>query len=342
MGWLGITGGIVAFVLLMEVVSRFLAGRVILRFFELKLPLRGADFDPVVHADPIEFLSSNGMTLRGGLFGAPPGNSNGLIIFCPEMNGGFESAGFYCRGLIEAGYTVLGFDFRSQGQSDAMPGYNPLHWVTDYEVADVNAAIQYVLSHPQLRELPIGLVGMSRGGGAALAAAAVNPHVQAVAVEGVFTTAGMHLYYTLNWATMFVPGWVLRLIPQWHIKGTLAMCRWWSGRRRNCHYTKIERLLPQLNRRPVLLMAGRQDSYVPLEIARAIRDRIKGDHCELWAVPGAKHNGARHANPTRYDAKLVEFFYPLQTPGDKLLDSTDEFAARHSTARGREHQPAAG
>ena len=34
----------------------------------------------------------------------------------------------------DAGYDVFAFESRSQGDSDAQPGYEPLQWVTDYEV----------------------------------------------------------------------------------------------------------------------------------------------------------------------------------------------------------------
>ena len=43
---------------------------------------------------------------------------------------------------------MFAFEARNQGQSDSMPGYEPLQWVTRYEVRDTRAALAYVRSRP--------------------------------------------------------------------------------------------------------------------------------------------------------------------------------------------------
>ena len=65
---------------------------------------------------------------------------------------------------------------------------------------------------------------------------------------------------------------------------------------------------PGLRNRPVLLIAGDADSYVPMIGVEEMADRIGGEACELWRVCNAKHNRARHVDPEEYDDKLVAFF----------------------------------
>ena len=47
----------------------------------------------------------------------------------------------------------------------------PIHWITEYEMADVDAMLQFIESRPSLRTLPLLTCGVSRGGVAALVAA---------------------------------------------------------------------------------------------------------------------------------------------------------------------------
>ena len=156
-------------------------------------------------ADRVEFRTLDGLTLHASLHLPLEARPSVTVIFCPELGGDHWSATWYCRALMEAGFAVLAFDFRNQGQSEKMPGYIPIHWLTEYEVTDTLSAISYVKDASDLRELPIGIFGISRGGSAALVAAARSPEIQCVACEGVFSISTMSLHYTLRWASLYHP-----------------------------------------------------------------------------------------------------------------------------------------
>lgn len=309
MYWIVVASLIIGGLLLLDLIVRLFFARVILKEFEKKLATtRSSKVESDENAEPIQFATSDGLTLRGSLHGDRFGRPRGLVIFCPEVNGDHRSAAEYCRGLLEAGFLVLAFDFRNHGESDAQPDYEPLHWVTNYELRDVRAALDFARSRDDLRDLPIGLMGVSRGGGVALAAAAADPSIKAVAVEGAFTTSAMQLHYTIRNSTMYVPAWFLKLVPDWHLLSTLKLCRWISERRRNCRYTNLERLLPKLSDRPVLMIVGGHDSHVPLSVPNHIRSLIAGEECDLWTVGKAKHNRARKVDENAYDTRIREFF----------------------------------
>jgi len=323
--------GVVAGLLILDVCAQLYFSRLVLRQFHTPLQLHVQPAEPVSEAERVQFSTTGGLTLRGSLHWPESISPRGVIVFCPELNGSHWSAASYGRGLLEDGFAVLGFDFRNQGDSDSEAGYEPLHWVTDRETADLQSAVRYVRSRDDLADLPLGLMGVSRGGGAALAVAADDPEIRQVAVEGAFSTAALHLHYSLRWGTMYVPGWVMRLVPEWHVNSTNALSRWISQIQRRCRYPRLEQLLPRLKGRPVLLIAGDCDSYVPLQIPQDLCRRIGSRSCELWTVHNAKHNSARHVDPDVYDAKLAGFFDEMQ-PG--------YFAPGDSPAKGAESEPA--
>ena len=290
-----------------ELAVRFLVLSIVLPIFERRPPFNVRPVEPDRDAERLQIPSSGGITLSGSLH-RPLGEPRGLIVFCPEFGGSHWSAQVYAAGLLEAGFAVLAFDFRNQGDSHHEAGYHPTHWLTERESNDTLAVLRYVAERRDLRELPVGMFGVSRGGNAALLAASRSPQVLAVAADGAFSTEGMMIHYTYRWAELYVPQWVMRLVPQWHLLEMLRFVRRVSGWRHGIRYVLLERWLPRLAGRPVFLISGAKDSYVAPPIAERVR-RCIGPSCEpVWYVPGAKHNQARQVATREYDAQLCEFF----------------------------------
>lgn len=321
MGWAIV--GIVAALLLADLLMRLPFVRVVLPIFENVPPFGVRPSPPVPEAEPLEITTRDGLTLRGSLHRPPRGKPRGLIVFCPELQSNHWSAAAYCPGLVEAGFAVLAFDFRNQGESDSLPGYEPLHWMTRYEVADVEAVLDHAARSPELKDLPVGLFGISRGGGTALAAAANRPRVRCVACDSSFSIDAMTMFFAARWAEVYVPRWLLRLIPQWHLRTTLALVRLVSQWRRGVPYAVLERSLRRLRDRPVLMVAGTADTYVRPAVAQELARRI-GPSCSVWVVKGAKHNMARAKHPEEYDRRMVEFF----AAGLDSADAAGRVAAR--------------
>lgn len=288
--------------------------RVILRVFEMKPPFRAHLADPDPDAEEVEFLTSDGITLRGSLYRLPDRQPKGLILFCPETDGSHWSAMSYCHGLIEDGFDVLSFDFRGQGESDPLPGYVPNHWPTMYEVEDVRAALEFIARRDDLKELPLGLMGVSRGSTLALIAAAESPNVQAVCCEGAYSTDSLMMYFIMHWSAIYLPAWIRDLIPRWHYKVTMIMVRWTSSVLRQRRYVVLERWLPRLRNRAVLLVTGERDNYVHPDVARQLVRCIQSSAAQVWQVPSAKHNRARAVAAAEYDQRLTDFFSKMQAP----------------------------
>jgi pimeloyl-ACP methyl ester carboxylesterase len=300
--------GVLAVWAVIDLAVRVAAVLAILPILERSPPFSVEPTAPSPTAEAVTFKSWDGLTLRGSLHLPSNGAPRALVIFCPELGGDHWSATWYCRALQAAGFAILAFDFRNQGESDRLPHYMPIHWLTEYEVRDTKAAIAYVLARPDLAGLPLGLFGMSRGGSAALVAAAQSPEVRCVACEGVFSISTMSLHYTLRWSALYFPSWVLRLLPIWHIRTTLALARRVSQLRRHCRYVVLEDWLGRLGERPALMIVDGRDTYVLPEISETLFQRFPQANSRRWLVKTAKHNMAREVDPEEFDRRIVEFF----------------------------------
>jgi uncharacterized protein len=309
--WAIVIGVTAAGILVADAITQYIFTQIVLDIFERQLPLKVEPCEPNPDAELLSIPTSGGLQLKGSLLQHPPGQSRGVIVFFPELNGTHSSALNYCQALWNDGFDILSFDFRNQGESDCQDDYSPLHWVTNFEIDDARAAIDYARSREDLQHLPMGLVGVSRGGGVALTVATQVEGIEFVAVEGAFSTNGLALHYAFRWASLFVPPWVLKIVPLWHIRMTIFLTRLRSQLRRRCRFAPVERSLPRLRNKKVLMISGMSDSYVPNSVAEKMVEKIGGKNCQLWKVRKARHNQARRVDPEKYDAQLVEFFSSL-------------------------------
>ena len=293
---------------MLDLVVHLIYVRLILRIFETKPPFSVVSSPPIPDAEIISFVTSDGITLRGSIHRPISGPAKGVVLFCPELEGSHWSAATYAHGLLQSGYTVVSFDFRSQGESDPQPGYAPLHWPTTFEVEDVRAAIRFIESRNDLNKLSLGIMGVSRGSTPALIVAAETAHVKAVCCEGAYSTDALLMHFIFRWATLYVPRSILEMLPKWHVRITLIMVRWTSRLLRKRRYVVLENWLPRLKDRSVLLVAGARDNYVHPDVGRGLQKRIGSPSAQFWLVPSAKHNSAREVGPAEYDHRVCEFF----------------------------------
>jgi len=252
----------------------------------------------------VEFKTADGLVLRGSLLNAEIQDAAGLILFLPELHGNHWMAQRYCQAFLNERFIVLSFDFRNQGESDTLAGYAPIHWMTEYEMADVEAAMEFIGSNEQLAELPILAYGISRGGVAALLAGCRYPRIRAVIADSAFGTMAMICFFVDRFVKHVIPEWVYFLLPKWHVNMTLRQGVRLSESGRNCRYAHLESEVKGLESANVLLISGARDSYVTPEIARRLHEMI-GSEADLWIVPGAKHNMSRGLQTDEYDRRIL-------------------------------------
>ncbi|MCA9099983.1 MAG: alpha/beta fold hydrolase [Pirellulales bacterium] len=262
---------------------------------------------PLEEGEDCTFQSNDGFALKGTYLRTPALTRLGVIVFCHELAADRWAAPAYVADLRERGFDVFTFDFRNHGQSDTDENYEPMPWLTEFEVADMQAAVNYVCSRPDADERGIGMLGISRGGTAALYVAARDPRIVAIATDGAFGTELMQIFYIHRFMAIYTA--YARLIAKIPDR-LLITLGWWAqwiiGRRRGCRFVAVERQLRRV-RQPCLIIHGERDSYVPLNVSTELQ-RLIGGRTRRWDVEGAKHNQAIKLATDEYHRHLARFF----------------------------------
>ncbi len=280
----------------------------VVRIFEEK-PLfiipRG---QPTPDAEEVRLPAFDGLNLCGCYWRTTAPQRKGVILFGLEFGSNRWSAAPYCEFLRQAGFDIFTFEPRCQGDSDRLPGYEPLQWVTAFEVRDFESALNYLRGRPDADPRGVGLFGLSKGGGAGLLAAARAPYVRCFVTDGIFATHTTMVPYMRKWIAIYNKRLrVQRLLPTfvYSLIARDAVRR--IQRKRHCHFPHLERLIARLAPRPLLMIHGGGDTYIKPEMARDLFDRARAPK-EFWLVEGAKHNQAFHLATDEYQRRVLTFF----------------------------------
>lgn len=269
----------------------------------------------------LEFRSLDGMALRGTLIrGRIPESGQATVIFCHEFGANKNSSLRYCKGLLDAGFDVFAFDFRNHGHSSHQPSYTPRQWPTEKEVSDVLGACAFIESLHS-KDHPIGLFGVSRGGGAAIIAAAQTNAVRAVITDGIFSTDWTLEASIERWAGIFARlAVVYKHLPQffrfyrWMVVGMAEV-------KLKCRFPSTRKVLNRMTPRPLFFIHGKKDSYIRLEQAMRIYKQAKEPKF-IWIVPKAKHNRSVEVAPELYSRRTVAFFKEYLLPATGVQEET--------------------
>lgn len=202
--------------------------------------------------------------------------------------------------LAKQGFAVLAFDMRGMGESAPAPlsmGY--------FEQRDVLGAVDFIHSgawpYPALgRPRVIGGWGVSMGAATLLLAAAQEPAIRAVVSDCAYAD--------------IIP--ILeRLIPQmggvpaFFTPGALVAAQALYGM--NYYRVRPEDVIAEITPRPILLIHGSADDYVPpVNMAElyAAASAAPGAQVTEWLVPGAKHAQSYHTLGAAYVQRIVAFY----------------------------------
>ena len=263
--------------------------------------------EPDPSAEDVRFPTTDGLWLQGAYLKTDAPRRSGVILFGIEYGSDRWSCRPYCEPLLKAGYDVFAYEPRNQGKSDAVPGYEPLQWVTRYEVADSVAALAYLKGRPDADLKGVGLFGISKGANAGLALMSADPFVRCGVTDGAFGLLSVMVPYMRHWVAIYnndllthglLPGWFYGHIA--HIG--IRRVEW----QRKVRFFHLERPTARI-RQPLLMIHGAADSYIKTEMARVLFRRAGGPK-DFWAVPGARHNQALAVAGDEYARRVVAFF----------------------------------
>ena len=308
---------------------------VITRIFSEKPLFMVPRGQPLPDAEDVRFPSTDGRILAG-CYLKGSGRRRGVVLFGLEFGSNRWSCQPYCEPLLAAGYDVFAFEPRNQGDSECEPGYEPLQWVTDFEVRDAKAALAYLKSRPDADPRGVGFFGISKGAGAGLFAAARDPYVRCCVTDGVFAVYTTLVPYMRHWFHIYNKRvLIIGLIPNWFfgLIGLTAVRQ--CEKERRCHFPPLEPALRRLGSRPLLMIHGANDTYIKPDMARTLF-RCASDPKELWIVEGAKHNQALTVAGDDYSRRVLEFF-DLHLAQDK--NDLSRFRKERIKERGEASEP---
>jgi pimeloyl-ACP methyl ester carboxylesterase len=263
--------------------------------------------DPDPTAEEVRFPTANGMRLQGTYFKTTAPTRKGVIVFGIEFGSDRWSCRSYCDPLRVAGYDVFAYEPRNQGKSDVIRDYEPLQWVTRFEVADARAAVTYMKSRPDADPLGAGWFGVSKGANAGLAVMTKDPWIRCAVTDGAFGLTSVVLPYMRKWIHLFNNNYIVHgLMPAWFYAHFAMVGIRRVERERKVRFFHLEPRAKRI-RQPLLMIHGEADSYIKMEMARALFRRVTGPK-ELWAVPKARHNQSITFAGSEYARRVVEFF----------------------------------
>lgn len=262
--------------------------------------------EPIDSAEDLQITTDDGLTLRG-CYIRGKGPRRGVILFGLEFGSTRWSCLPYCASLLDAGFDVFTYEPRNQGESDSVPGYEPMQWVTRYEVMDLRTALRYLKKRPEVGSAGIGFFGISRGANAGLIVAPDEPLIRCLVTDGAFGIYSVVVPYMRKWISIYdrryfahglMPSWYYGLVARVGIRKT--------ERELNVQFEYVENSVRRLHR-PLLMIHGEADTYIKVEMAKVVYDRATGEK-EFWLVPGAKHNQALHVAGDAYRQRIRDFF----------------------------------
>jgi uncharacterized protein len=240
---------------------------------------------PGLDTEAVHFASDSGAELRGWFAPGDPGR--GGVVLMHAIRGNRGQMVPRMRLLRGAGYSVLAFDLQAHGESggDAIT-------LGARESLYARSAVRWV--HARLPGEPVGAIGTSLGGAAAVLATPPL-ELQALVIEAVYTDLREATENRLA-LHLGTPGRWLTPLLLWQLKPRLEV--------------DPDELSPVRRigglRCPVLVIAGTEDRHTTLEQSRRLFAAAP-EPKELWEIQGATHVDFERFAPEEYASRVLGF-----------------------------------
>ena len=241
-----------------------------------------AKFD--IPFEEIEIAAADGGQLYGWWIPTSPSAPTLVLIHGWSRN--VERMMAYIRTLHPQGYNLLAFDARNHGRSTRLK-----HPTVGTFTQDVLATLDYLTASDKVTSPEIGLIGLSIGGGASIAAAGQDERIQAVITVGALS----HPVKVMS--AQFEE----RHIPQFVASFLFGYMRLRYG----IDFNKIApvNLIPDA-KAEMFLIHGEHDKTIPLSQADDFL-AANPEKTRLWVVPDKGHSDC-HFHPEFWE-KTDEF-----------------------------------
>lgn len=236
----------------------------------------------------VNFTSDDGVTLSGWY--VPSRNRAAVIV----LHGyGSNRAGMieHVDILARHGYGVLAYDLRGHGESGG--DFRALGWL---DVADVQAAIDFIQAREDVDADRIGVSGFSIGGQIGLRAAVRIDALKAVFADG----PGFANFRDLP-DPISLPEQIYAFNDNIVIQGVS------SSTGVAIPETAIIDEIDQIAPRPIFIIATGAQDGLEQRTSQRYYDRA-GEPKTLWLIPETEHGGGLSARPQEYQDRMIAFF----------------------------------
>jgi uncharacterized protein len=241
--------------------------------------------------DEIEIQMDDGVLLSGW-YVPPEKNPGPVVILLHGARGDRRGMAWHAQTLIEAGYGVLLYDQRAQGESTGDRVY--WGWIEGHDLLQVIDSLE---SRPEVNADQIGAVGLSAGAHFALNAAHLEPgRIIALWLDGLQAQRIEDFPEPQNIGERFAT-----LINALILKSA----QWYLGL--NAPPAFVDILAdPDLDHVNMVIVAGGLDDFesrVSQKYAQAA-----GENAQVWLIDGAWHVGGQVVAPEDYAQRMLAFF----------------------------------
>lgn len=214
-----------------------------------------------------------------------PSQNGAAVMTFGGMNGSLGNRLPPAAYLIRAGYGVVQVDSRACAQPSA-----PVTQGHD-ELYDAEAALEFLLSRPEIDPQRIGVAGFSMGGATALRVTARHPEIQAAVRDGGFSNLGKLL---TPQDSQSIPTQILQSTIFIFYKFRSGVDPWEVD-----PITDLQLISP----RPALLIYGEHEAAAGWEQYDSADENV-----ELWIVPNGRHGRNYLVEPDAYAQRVLDLF----------------------------------
>lgn len=240
--------------------------------------------------EEVEFQSEDGTRLAGWFI---EGSQPATVIMLHGYGGSRLSMIWHAEQLAQAGFSVLLYDERGSGESEATR--RSYGWE---DPMDVLAAVDFIQDRPQQEGDSLGIAGCSIGAQIALQAAAREPRLAAVWADGPALVRAADLPKPYNWVSVIASS--SSHIFDWVFAAKLGMFP----------PPPLIEQLPAVHDRPVQFIAGGMPANALGSEAIQVQNYVDfaGPNANFWVIDQAVHCDGPRVAPEEYSNRMVNFF----------------------------------
>ena len=233
------------------------------------------------------------LTIRAWYFPPSPEKNGATIIyvhgFQAERSWLLSQASF----MIDEGYGALMLDLRNSGESDGDTTY-----FGEKEWHDVEGAVNYLRTRPEVKMDALGIMGRSMGGGVVIRSQAELGVFKFVIAQSTFT----NVPDLINQVVPLSTG-----LPSFPFAPLIVL---FGSQQTRIDVNAVNSVneLQHFNNTPILIMHGTEDDWIPFSQGQALYDAAK-EPKQFYAIQGAKHFPVLDADPEGIKKVLLDFVH---------------------------------